>query len=204
MDVLALDIASNLGWCRGDHADPTPRFGSVRFGVEGSSNPCRFAHAIRWAVAAFKDQPLPDVLVIEGNIAIRAFSQDQTARILFGLAGAILGVAYECGHYAYDAHSVRDVRKIFLGAGSLSTAVAKKAAVRRCHQLGWHVTDHDQADACALWAYHIIGRIETQPLLNRIAACGLCVPTDLKRGQARRPRKGLGIRGARGGVLFAD
>jgi hypothetical protein len=204
MNVMAIDIATHLGWCRGEHTDPTPRFGSVKFGVTGASSPARFSHALRWAVETFKGKRLPDVLVLERSIPVRAFSSDQTASILFGLAGVIQGVAYECGLYRFESHAVGDVRSIFIGARGLPTTPAKAAVVRRCRQLGWMVPDHDAADACALWAYHVIEEVAPQPLLNRLAQCPIVVP-DTRPLRIRPVRRGLRLRikSSRGGVLFA-
>lgn len=45
-------------------------------------------------------------------------------------------------------------RKAFLGKGTMERADAKRAAKRRCEQLGWdYLGSEDAAEACGLWYY---------------------------------------------------
>ena len=39
------------------------------------------------------------------------------------------------------------------GQGRMDRKSAKIATIRRCEQLGWYVTNDNEADACALWDY---------------------------------------------------
>jgi hypothetical protein len=173
LDILALDLAKRTGWARGRLDSEAPTFGSISFGKDGASNYARFAHALRWAVDIFKNDP-PDVLVIEAPISVQAFSMQQGAKILFGLPAVITGVAYECGVFTIHEYDVRDIRGMFTGHRSLKTDIAKAATVRRCKQLGWNVEDHNAADACALWMYQC-ARVHPGPTLRRLASVGICV-----------------------------
>jgi hypothetical protein len=174
LDILALDLAKRTGWARGIlNTEELLEFGSVTFGKENASNYARFAHALRWAVDIFKNDP-PDVLVIEAPIQVQAFSVQQGAKILFGLPAVITAVAHECGVYAIHEHDVRDIRNLFIGHRRLKTQQAKEATMRRCKQLGWKVEDHNAADACALWAYEC-ARVRPGPMLNRLTKVGVCV-----------------------------
>lgn len=171
-DILALDLATRTGWARGV-VNGEPEFGSVTFGKDGASNAARFAHALRWAVDIFKDDP-PDILVIEAPIAVQGFSVQQGAKLLFGLPAIFIATAYECGVHRIYEHDVRDIRNVFLGHRNLKTAIAKAATERRCRQLGWQVPDHNAADACALWAYECT-RIRPRPMFDRLSKVGICV-----------------------------
>jgi hypothetical protein len=172
VDILALDIATQLGWARGPLGADVPEFGTVRLGKKGASNPYRYAAALRWTVEAMANDQ-PDILAIESPISIRGFTSQQTARLLFGLPACIMGMAIECGVRDLREHDVRDVRNLFIGRKNLSTDAAKDAVVRRCQQLGWRVPDHNAADACALWA-HQCAQIRPGPMLQRLSQVGVC------------------------------
>jgi hypothetical protein len=172
LDILALDLAKRTGWARGRLDSEAPTFGSVQFGKDEASNYARFAHALRWAVDIFKNDP-PDVLVIEAPIRVQGFSQQQGAKILFGLPAVITAVAYECGVFTIREHDVPDIRQVFIGRRRLKTDPAKEATVRRCKQLGWFVEDDNAADAAALWFYEC-ARIHPR-LLQRLTTVPVCV-----------------------------
>ena len=168
-DILALDLATRTGWARGV-VNGEPEFGSVTFGKDGASNAARFAHALRWAVDIFKDDP-PDILVIEAPISVRGFFDQQAAKLLFGLPAIFMATAYECGVHQIYEHDVRDVRGTFISHRNLKTAMAKAAVERRCRQLGWKVPDHNASDAAALWFFQC-AKISPK-IIRRLDTCGI-------------------------------
>jgi len=156
-NILALDLATWCGWCRGKVGE-APAFGSIRFGGN-SADTLRprevFANAIAWFELRLDAQP-PDVLMLEALLApsvMRGKSQAISHARLAGLQGIALGMAHRWGVPEIAEASVQDIRAHFIGERNLKRTVAKKAVVARCRRLGWMVANDNEGDACALWSY---------------------------------------------------
>lgn len=152
--LLALDLATEFGWAEGPIGG-TPRSGTERFAPKGASRQAVFAEAIRWAADRFALSK-PKVVFIEVpdlySIA-KGRSSREVIRILLGLPAIIEGVAYRRGIYDVRTASASDVRQLFLGRRNLPGEQAKRLTRERCRLLGWDFSDHNAADALAVWAY---------------------------------------------------
>jgi hypothetical protein len=176
--ILALDVATKMGWALGKPGE-VPRAGTVRFGGDDASVWARYGHALTWAIDQFchshhrlGSKPVTR-LVIEDRLNPQAFSSKEGAELLYGLPAIIAACAYHRGIYKIERHKVADVRGLFIGRRGLKTNDAKAAVMRRCRQLGWAVEeDHNAADACALWAYDC-SLVEPAPILRQLSKCGL-------------------------------
>jgi len=155
-EILAVDLATWCGWCRGTVGEQ-PRFGSVRFGGN-SADTIRprevFATAIDWLTELL--QCPPDILMLEQVLppsAWRGASQATTFARLGGLHSIALGLAHKHGVSEIAEVSVGDIRAHFIGDRSVKRASAKRQVMARCKRLGWMVTNDNEGDACALWSY---------------------------------------------------
>jgi crossover junction endodeoxyribonuclease RuvC len=154
-DVLAVDLATNTGWCRG-HVGAVPVFGSLRFGKHNSRDCAIFADALSWFSDFLYPKPRPDVVILEALLPPSAWggeSQASTFNRLAGLYSIMLGVAHLRNIPEISTASVPDVRAHFIGARSLKRAMAKRAVMDRCWRLDWQVKNDNEGDACALWSY---------------------------------------------------
>ena len=154
-DVLAIDLATNTGWCRG-HVGGTPVFGSLRFGKHNSRDAAIFADALSWISNVLLPVPRPDLVILEALLPPSAWggqSQATTFSRLAGLQSIMLGVAHLRGIPEISTASVPDVRAHFIGERGLKRKQAKEAVMQRCRRLGWDVANDNQGDACALWSY---------------------------------------------------
>lgn len=153
-DILALDIATRLGWAEGEPGG-TPRFGSERLAPDGSSQAAIFAGMIGFLgtrLQAFRPRTIvfeaPELFRLRSGKATRA-----TIEVLFGLPAVMQGVAFRMGVYDLQEATANDVRGFFIGDRKLKRAAAKPAVIAECHRRGWMVRNDDEADACALWAF---------------------------------------------------
>ncbi len=153
-EILALDLASRFGWCRGEIGGK-PIYGSARFAPEGASNAEICSGAIRQVtqmISTFR----PRVVVIEAPMAPSQMAGRTTvkvARILLGLPFLVEGIAYSLGVYEIREANVQDVRKHFIGVRTVKGGGAKAVVVDRCRALGDDPQDDNAADAIALWDF---------------------------------------------------
>jgi hypothetical protein len=151
--VLALDIATVTGWAFGSPGE-APAFGSIRFGKPGGSRAAAYRAFSKWLDEKWNvrdDQP--DLIVYESPAVPSIMSgrtNIDTIRLLVGLAEYLEGWSYD--RFELREASVSQVRAHFLGR-NMKSAIAKPMTMQRCLELGWEVTNTDEADACALWDY---------------------------------------------------
>lgn len=153
-DVLALDIATKIGWAEGQPGS-IPRFGSQRLAPDGSSQAAIFGGMIGFLgtrLQAFKPRTIvfeaPELFRLRSGKATRA-----TIEVLFGLPAVMQGVANRMGVHDVQEASSNDYRDFFIGKRNLKRAAAKAATIEECHRRGWMVANDDEGDACALWAF---------------------------------------------------
>ena len=151
-DILALDLATNLGWARGKIGED-PAHGALRLAAVGSTPGEIGRGFLRW----FKDQMAfkPAFVTFEAPMPpsqMAGKTTAQTARILMGLAFMAESCATSAGIRYIREVRVRDVRNHFIGSGPKS-AIAKRMTIERCQQVGWDPIDDNAADALALWDY---------------------------------------------------
>jgi hypothetical protein len=162
MLIMALDIATKLGFCIG-RAGEKPRVGSVR--LKSPNHPP--SRACRQLGIWLRDQfsfERPELVIIEAPVNIGAMidwkkdgekptfrSTPETISLLHRLVG---GAETICGPYGVrcvDAN-VQTVRKHFIGRARVENP--KQAVLERCKLLGYverDFADTDAADAIALW-----------------------------------------------------
>jgi Holliday junction resolvasome RuvABC endonuclease subunit len=178
-DVLALDIATKLGFARGCVGDPIPVCGSVRFGKAGASQLAICGHALEWAIDILKP-PLPDIVAIEALLPphVTKGKSNVDHDLLAQLHGVILGVCFLRGVYKVHKHPVISIRAHFIDLKSCAKGQAKRMVQDKCRQLGWvpeGTDDDDAADAAALWSFQA-GLIDPEqairisPLFQRVRA----------------------------------
>lgn len=173
-DVLALDIASMTGWCRGG-VGSTPTCGSIRFAAAGASQGAIFGNAFDWFCDFTKDHR-PDALIIEALLPFAAGvgkTNKNTGDILAGLHGVIRAIAYKRQIFEIHTVSVGDARQHFIDSRTFKGDKAKRYVMDKCRALGWQVKNDNESDAAAIWSYWC-SRIDPKqalrvsPLFNRM------------------------------------
>jgi crossover junction endodeoxyribonuclease RuvC len=173
-DILALDIATQLGWARGKVGDVAPQFGHLRFAKPGASAAAVFGNAIRFLSATLEPHPRPDIVIVESLLPAAAKVGDTNREVrdrLSGLHAIVRGVCFLRGVYEVQEATTQQVRGHFIGVHNLKRDAAKLAVIDQCRRIGWQVVNDDEADACALWHYAVclvdpeLGT-QTSPLFN--------------------------------------
>jgi Holliday junction resolvasome RuvABC endonuclease subunit len=176
-DLLALDVATTLGWARGPVGPDGPQCGSVRFGKPGASQLAICGHALEWAIDTLK-APLPDIVAIEALLPphVTRGKSNVDHDLLAHLHGIIMGVCFMRGVFKVHKHAVMNIRAHFIDLKSCAKGQAKRMVQDKCRTLHWLAGDDDDAaDACALWSYQA-GLIDPEqvirisPLFNRVRA----------------------------------
>lgn len=146
--TLALDVATNLGWCFGEFGR-APIMGSVRLMGNGAEDGAIGCSLIDW---------LADRITICNPVAVHyeaalpggKQSSINAAQIALGLAMCVKVVCWRREVRCYPGN-VQRVRAQVIGAGNCD----KPAVVAWCEAQGWRPKDFDAADAAALWAYAV-------------------------------------------------
>lgn len=150
--ILSLDVATRMGWAFGSPGS-FPRSGSEQLAPAGASNGTIGRGLLRW-LADFITVSRPAMIYYEVPMDPRHMGGKTTfatARILLGLPFLVETIAEARGIFKLREAGVQDVRKHFCGEARPRD---KKAAVlARCRQLGWAPSDHNAADALALWDF---------------------------------------------------
>ncbi len=148
--ILALDVASKTGVAFGRPGE-VPRLQTIDFRGKDEL-PDVYGRAIEWMATRLRDVP-PDMVVIERTVPPSgAFgaTNHATTMLTIGLFGIFAGIV-RCKGIRLELASINTWKKHFLGTAKLKRTEAKKAAIDRCHLLGWSVDDDNQADAAGIW-----------------------------------------------------
>jgi crossover junction endodeoxyribonuclease RuvC len=153
--VLAVDAAATCGFALGD-TGAEPRFGSRNFTGSNASGEvvARFARFLRVVIERDK----PDVLAYEAPYFPMGFRKGppanaKTLRRLLGMAEIVDAIAFDYRLRCYQA-TAGEVCSYLTGKSNWGGRAQKKAATIAAARLwGWNVSDDNQADACAVWAY---------------------------------------------------
>lgn len=149
--ILALDLASTVGWAAGHVGDLAPSFGTwhlPHMGGEGA----RYA-AFENELAAAMDLLAPSHLVLEAPLPLWA----QTTMRVTCQQLTLRGIAYAEGWRAscpVSEVSNEIVRSAILGRARYPKGTVKHEVVRYCRGRGFKVPDHNAADACLVWLWH--------------------------------------------------
>jgi Holliday junction resolvasome RuvABC endonuclease subunit len=152
--VLALDLASTVGWAYGLLDEPCPAFGVWRLAYVGGEG-ARYA-SLENELAAFIDRTQPGHVVVEASLSLAAFAQVSNYRVMcqqITLRGIVLMEAWRAssGISEIDAPTVRAE---VMGQRRFSKDTVKREVVRWCFAHGLRVPDHNAGDACLTWLWY--------------------------------------------------
>ena len=151
--VLALDLATTTGWACG-RPGTKPKFGFMRLGKPGGGR-ANCYRVLRLWLDDFQHLHKPDMIVFESPAApmvMQGRTNIDTIKLLIGLAEHV--EEWCLGNIELREASVQQIRPHFIGE-NMKSKLAKAATIERCHELGWLVTNDNEADACALWSYQV-------------------------------------------------
>lgn len=150
MKIIAFDLARKTGCAIGD-ASASPICHTEVLGEVGSRHGIKFAQVLYMTKRLILEHK-PDFVVIEKPIATGVAGSENRVQLAMGYRACVMASAhlYQVKFHHYD---VQDIRRHFIGRGDLRRDPAKAAVMRRCKQLGWNVSNDDEADACAVWDY---------------------------------------------------
>lgn len=145
MIVLALDLATRVGWATDGLAGPIHGTRQLPKGDRAAA-----LYMMGRFLKTKVSESAPDLIVFETPVMTGPglIMAEATARLLIGMAGVVEAICHSM-RIEYADVPVNTIRKFFTDNGR-----AKKADVlERCHQIGWSPKDDNEADALALWAY---------------------------------------------------
>ncbi len=147
--VLALDLASTVGWCVGA-ADRPPRYGSVR--LDGQGRAPRYAALLDWLDDAHGVHGFED-LVCEAPLVTGDFSGRDAALLALGFAAHVELWCWDNGVRQLPSVVVGTARKGVLGRGSFAKGTAKAVVMDWARAEGFAPGDDNAADALLLWHF---------------------------------------------------
>jgi len=153
--ILAIDGAATAGLCFGPTGGE-PRFATRCFTGSGASGEVvgRFCRFLRATI----EREEPQVVAYEAPYVPTAWRSGpplnaKTVRRLLGLAEIIDAIAWEYRLRCYQA-TAGEVCAYLTGKSNWGGRDKKKAAtIAAARAWGWAVSDDNQADACAVWAF---------------------------------------------------
>jgi len=175
--VLGLDIATVTGFAYGRVNANRPTWGCKRMGSASAPSSEVFGVAMKWA-REFFEQVRPDVLMMEALLPPSAMPARTTRAVrdrLCGLNAIMMAVAHETGVGEIGCVEVNKIRDHFIYGHSLKRHLVKAAVIRKCKELDWHVSNDNEADACACWSYAVSMidpklALRGSPLFGRISS----------------------------------
>lgn len=151
--VLALDLASTVGWAYGQIGD-RPRFGTWKLphiGGEGG----RYAAFENELIAAM-DLHKPSHLILEKPLSFAALLGSSNARVVqqqYTLRGFAFAEGYRKSCSVSEVSSDM-VRLELLGQSRFAKDTVKREVMRFCLRHGYKVPDHNAGDAVMVWLWH--------------------------------------------------
>lgn len=145
--MLALDLASQTGFCCGHPSTDVPEFGEIKFA--GGDDIGRFATSFEDWLSEMISSRGVSVVVFEAPI-LPGKTQLKTLIKLYGLAFETERICKRLNVRCRQGYA-SSVRAAIAGNGRAS----KEDIVSLCRRYGWRVQSHDAADACLLWAYAV-------------------------------------------------
>lgn len=158
--ILALDVSeTSTGICEG-FLGLTPTFSRVNFlpaadpEAKGNSDHRRAARlAFDWLDQKLENDPSISTIIMEAPARPQSFQGKTTAETIITTiyVAAALMLAGHKHKVEWIEATPNNVRTVFLGAGTLTRAMAKREAKRVCVAIGWAPRNVDEADAGALF-----------------------------------------------------
>jgi Holliday junction resolvasome RuvABC endonuclease subunit len=152
--LLALDLATTLGWASGDMLTGDPVSGIYRLPRTGDDVGPFLAAYVAWFKTKVGEQR-PDWVLIEAPILPREQTQLATVIKLVNLTGRTEELCYYLGIPIRQVQSGA-WKKGFTGRGNASKSMSPYPVLTRCHDLGWeYVKDNNEADALGIWVHGV-------------------------------------------------
>lgn len=147
--VLALDLATVVGWCVGAPGAP-PRYGSVR--LEGRERPARYAALTEWLDDALRVHGFTRIFFEAPNPSGSWDSRD-AALLTLGLVAHLELWAWD-NSVALACKEVGTIRKAVLGrGGAFGPGGAKPFVARWAASNGFKGGDDNALDALVAWMF---------------------------------------------------
>lgn len=141
-----------------------PRTSTQTFGSEGEPHPARFHSAFLHLSTLIKSVE-PDAIALEEAIAGGVPGKKSRVQLAMGWRALVMTIAAHRRIRVVE-YDVRECRKFFIGQSKPAPSGRGKAMVMdRCRLLKWPTENHNEADACAVWA------------LARFKLAGVLMPT---------------------------
>lgn len=147
--ILALDLATNTGWCIAPPTAEAPRFGTLTLPSTGKDIGLFLKKYDEWLNAMLCADDV-GLIVFEAPILPRGATNPSTARKLMGLASHTEFVANNRSVMCVEAN-LMTVKKFFTGHGHAD----KSSMIATAEANGWAVRNDNEADACAVWAFAV-------------------------------------------------
>lgn len=153
--ILALDLATNMGWCEGISGE-APKYGSVRLAQPGGTNPEAYETLYNFLSDRFTLTRY-QMVIFEAPLPPSHMAGKTNANTNMRLTGLCEVLEWICYRHSYFGNrikkaAVHDVRKHLLGFRP-QKGDAKKEVMERLRALGFSPPNHDAADALAIWLY---------------------------------------------------
>lgn len=155
--IVALDINSTrTGVAFGDRDSLSPHFVSWR--LPGTDDLSRACGALYDLLIVNCKVLKPRIIAIEAPIGVvDRFHSARSAEVLTALYGAALAGASNAGSTAIKGN-IGEIRRHFIGHANLRADEAARRIADQCRILKWAASNHDEADAAALWSWAMATR----------------------------------------------
>lgn len=154
MRLLALDLATRLGWAHGSTRGGDPISGVHQLPKTGDDVGQFIAAYSRW-LSSMVEETKPELIVFEEPMVNTAGrSPIKTTLKLMGLCseterfGFVRGIKYAQVHAG-------TWKKSFVGTGKVSKTMKPYPVIVACKRHGWVVTDDNEADALGIWVHSV-------------------------------------------------
>jgi hypothetical protein len=167
--VLALDLASTVGWAYGVIDAPAPLFGCWKLAWGEGARYASFENEL----AAALEEHRPGEIVLEAPMRLAALCGVSTLRVVaqqLTLRGIAFAEAWRASLPPPEEISAEDVRRAMLGQSRFAKDTVKREVVAYCYARGWRVPDHNAGDACLLWAWRTTQLRGGGPVAGRLFA----------------------------------
>lgn len=161
--VLALDLATDTGWCYGHPGqNEPPEFGTWHLNrLEGEG--AKYA-SLRNELKRFLFERQPAHVIMEATLRLAAMNNEYAASQQYTLRGIVVEETWRKS-IPRSAIDCRTVRREVMGIAHLSSKDKPRVVVAFCRKiLGYRVLDHNAADACLTWRWHCDRALQIPPV----------------------------------------